>query len=326
MELIEPMRSHYYRRIFSAYMMGGASQLNFWHDHPKVSRNISTSELGEYYMPFIAKANYSHVDVCGIPRLNYRGAIGWQYNPIAIAQHGLGHHTLYRRTGRPENRDRFLIAAGWLIRNLERNRAGLSVWNHHFDWEYRSPLKAPWSSGLAQGQGISLLVRAYGETRDEYYLEAAHRAFGALSTPVKAGGMLAGTGEHLWIEEYIVDPPTHILNGCLWASWGLYDYWLATGDQRALALFRAVAASAAARLSDFDTGFWSLYEQSGTHMQMLASPFYHRLHIAQLEVMGHLTGNGIFASFARKWSGYQRNALKRGYAFLHKCAFKLLYY
>ena len=232
------MRSHYYRRIFSAYMMGGASQLNFWHDQPQATRNISPSELGEYYMPFIAKANYPHVDVCGIPKLNYRGTIGWQYNPIAVAQHGLGHHTLFRRTGRHENRDRFLIAAGWLIRNLERNQAGLYVWNHHFDWEYRSRLKAPWCSGLAQGQGISLLVRAYRETRDEYYLEAAQRAFLALSAPVESGGMLAGTGQRVWIEEYIVDPPTHILNGCLWASWGLYDYWLATGDQRALALFR----------------------------------------------------------------------------------------
>ena len=161
------MRSHYYRRVFSAYMMGGTSQLNFWHDRPQATRNISLSELGEYYMPFIAKANYPHLDICGIPKLNYRGKIGWQYNPIAIAQHGLGHHTLFRRTGRHENRDRFLIAAGWLIRNLERNQAGLYVWNHHFDWEYRSRLKAPWCSGLAQGQGISLLVRAYLETRDE---------------------------------------------------------------------------------------------------------------------------------------------------------------
>ena len=61
-------------------------------------------------------------------------------------------------------------------------------------------------------------------------------------------------------------------------------------------------------------------------MRMLASPFYHRLHIAQLEVMGRLTENNTFTKFARTWSGYQRNALKRGYAFLHKCAFKLLYY
>ena len=67
------MRSHYYRRVFSAYMMGGTSQLNFWHDRPQATRNISLSELDEYYMPFIAKANYPHLDVCGIPKLNYRG-------------------------------------------------------------------------------------------------------------------------------------------------------------------------------------------------------------------------------------------------------------
>jgi len=320
------MRSHYYRRILSAYLPGRTSQLTFWHDHPRAAREITPSHLGEYYMPFIDKAHYPHLDICGIPRLNYRGKIGWQYNPIAIAQYGLGRHTLFLRFGDQESRDRFLIVAGWLVRNLERTSSGTYVWNHHFNWEYRSPLQAPWSSGLAQGQGISLLVRAYRETRDDYYLEAARRALLALSTPTEAGGMLTEAGGHLWIEEYIVDPPTHILNGCLWASWGLYDYWLATGDRNAFDLFKAVSRSAAERLPAFDTGFWSLYEQSGTRMKMLASPFYHRLHIAQLEVMHQLTGDASFQSFALLWSRYQSNAVKRGYAFVHKCAFKILYY
>ena len=45
------------------------------------------------------------------------------------------------------------------------------------------------------------------------------------------------TDEHgnLWFEEYIVSPPTHILNGFMWAAWGVYDYFLATGDPTAQA-------------------------------------------------------------------------------------------
>ena len=38
---------------------------------------------------------------------------------------------------------------------------------HHFDFEYRDTLKSPWYSGLAQGQGLSVLVRAYIETDNE---------------------------------------------------------------------------------------------------------------------------------------------------------------
>jgi len=64
-----------------------------------------------------------------------------------------------------------------MVGNLERNRANLWLWMHNFDWEYRETLIKPWYSGLAQGQGISLLVRAHRETGDSHYLEAAHKAF-----------------------------------------------------------------------------------------------------------------------------------------------------
>jgi hypothetical protein len=39
-----------------------------------------------------------------------------------------------------------------------------------------------------------------------------------------------------------------------------------------------------ARLDDFDTGWWSLYEAPTTGQPMLASLYYHRLHAVQLRV------------------------------------------
>ena len=82
-------RLQYYRRIFAAYLSPGTSQLTFWHDHPQVNPNATSNQLGEYYMPFSEKADYAgHYDDTGIPMLDYRGQIGLQYNPIAIAQWG----------------------------------------------------------------------------------------------------------------------------------------------------------------------------------------------------------------------------------------------
>src|SRR5580698_7197057 len=175
---------NYYRRIASAYSLGGQSHLTFWHETPEENLNASARELGEYYMGFAEKANYEGAhDSAGIPQLDYRGKIGRQYNPIAIAQYGLGNYNLFRRSGSTESRDRFLQSADWLVMHLENNSQGLAVWNHHFDWEYRDTLRAPWYSALAQGQGISLLVRAHKEWRDSpgesgeaRYLEAAQRA------------------------------------------------------------------------------------------------------------------------------------------------------
>ena len=179
-------------------------------------------------MLFAEKAHYpGDHDSAGIPMLNYRGRIGLQYNPIAIAQWGLGNYNHFCQGQCDEPRKKFLAASDWLCAHLELNSLGSWVWNHYFDWEYRSPLKAPWYSALAQGQGISLLVRAYRETGAAAYLEAAERAFTSFLKSTREGGVtFTDARGNLWFEEYIVSPPTHILNGFIWAAWGVYDYFL----------------------------------------------------------------------------------------------------
>jgi heparosan-N-sulfate-glucuronate 5-epimerase len=333
----------YYRRIFSAYLVGGRSHLTFWHETPAENPNATTDELGEYYMQFAEKADYQGAfDAEGIPLLDYHGHIGRQYNPIAIAQYGLGNYNLFRRsllnrTNDPARRHKFFLAADWLRAHLEQNPQGLAVWNHHFDWEYRDTLKAPWCSALAQGQGISLLVRAHQESAGKEstqkesvaarYLEAATAALASFYKPVSEGGVaFTDNRGDLWFEEYIVSPPTHILNGFIWAAWGVYDYFLATRDDAAERLFTRAVQTLLRNLDRYDLGFWSLYEQSGTRLPMVASPFYHQLHIVQLRVMHRLTGEAKFAEVADRWEGYARSRTSRARALLYKTAFKLGYY
>jgi heparosan-N-sulfate-glucuronate 5-epimerase len=321
-------RQRYYQRIFSAYLVPGKSQLTFWHDTPQANPNASVHQLGEYHMFFAEKADYpGHYDSTGIPMLNYHGKIGLQHNPIAIAQWGLGNYNLFFRSQSSERKKKFLAASDWLCAHLEPNPLGLWVWNHHFDWEYRSSLKAPWYSALAQGQGISLLVRAYQETGTDTYLEAARRAFASFLKPTHEGGVsFTDVRGNLWFEEYMVSPPTHTLNGFIWAAWGVYDYFLATQCSAARDLFAQAVLTLRANLDLYDLGFWSLYEQSGTLFPMIASPFYHRLHVAQLRVMHRLTGDEIFAGFANKWETYARSRAKRTRALCYKGVFKLCYY
>jgi heparosan-N-sulfate-glucuronate 5-epimerase len=321
-------RLGYYRRIISAYLLGGTSHLSFWHDIPEENVNAPAAELGEYYMTFAGKADYAGpFDTASIPLLDYHGKIGLQYNPIAIAQYGLGNYNLFRRAGDAAQRQKFFLVAEWLSSHLEKNPGGLSVWNHHFDWEYRDTLRQPWYSALAQGQGISVLVRAHKESGDRRYLEAAQLALGSFFKPVAEGGVLF-TDDHgdLWFEEYIVSPPTHILNGFIWAAWGVYDYYLATGDRSAQELFTRAVQTLLHNLDRYDLGFWSLYEQSGTRLPMVASPFYHQLHIVQLRVMHRLTGEDKFARVADRWESYGRSRSKRTRALCYKSAFKLCYY
>jgi heparosan-N-sulfate-glucuronate 5-epimerase len=321
-------RWHYYQRIFSAYLGSGRSQLTFWHEVPEINSRASADRLGEYYMLFREKADYAgHYDQAGIPMLDYHGAIGLQYNPISITQWGLANYNRSCENGDDARWRKTLKAADWLAANLEQNAHGLWVWNHHFDWDYRDTLKAPWYSGLAQGQGVSLLLRAHAFSEDQKYQHAAEKAFVALTRSIDEGGALfEDRSGGLWIEEYIVDPPTHILNGFMWALWGIFDFWLARADTSAKIIFDRGVETLIHNLARFDTGYWSLYEQSGTRLKMLASPFYHRLHIVQLRVMYRLTGDARFEEVADRWEGYAQNRSYRTRALIEKSVFKLLHY
>lgn len=320
-------RLRYYQRVIEAYVLRRGSHLTFWHDVPQVNERAPTGELGEYYMPFAEKADYpGEQDARGVPLLNYRGHVRLQYNPIAIAQYGLGNYCLFKRGGDEERRRRFLLSAEWLVENLERNPAGVWVWNHHFDWEYRTPLRAPWYSALAQGQGVSLLVRAHRETGDGRYLDTAERAFAAFLRGMDDGGVtFRDESGYLWFEETIVRPPTHILNGFIWAAWGVYDYYLAVGGEAA-ELFAEAVRTLEAKLPRYDCGFWSLYEQSGTRLAMLASPFYHALHIVQLRVMHRITDRAVFVEYADRWDQYRHRWTGRARALAQKVLFKAMYY
>ena len=321
-------RFNYLKRVYQAYLSGEDSQLTFWHGTPEVNREAVGDQLGQYYMPFIEKAEYrAHLDDSGIPLLDYHGAIGLQYNPIAIAQYGLGNYNLYQRTGLEEYREKLTLAADWLKDNLAENSFGVPVWMHHFDFEYQEGLYAPWYSGLAQGQGISVLLRAYQLTRNEEYLKAAEKAFLSFQLPVREGGVVSqDENGYLWIEEYLVSPPTHVLNGFIWALWGVYDYYLLTKDETAQEVYQAALRTLADNLQCYDIGYWSLYDLSLLRLKMIASPFYHRLHIVQLRVMYQLTGEEVFKRFADRWVSYQELIVNRWRAFIAKMIFKVIYF
>ncbi len=325
----------YYRRIFAAYLGGGRSQLSFWHDEPAVNEAAFGSDPRQYYMPFLEKARYAGpFDAAGIPRLDYRGAIGPQHNPIAIAQYGLGCWNRWCASGDRAAFDKAFLAGEWLADHLETNVGGKQVWMHHFDWEYFQRLRAPWYSGLAQGQGISLLLRlaAEPERGGARFREAAEAAFVALAAPISEGGCLftdeAGDD---WIEEYLTEPPTHILNGFMWALWGVYDLMhdetcSVDNRQQAAALWERSLRTLEKNMARFDTGYWSRYDLAPVRLANPASPFYHKLHLAQLEVMERLTGRPVFAKTRERWAGYQASGWRRKRAFAAKCLFKLRHY
>jgi hypothetical protein len=144
---------------------------------------------------------------------------------------------------------------------------------------------------------------------------------------VTAGGVLVtDPSGDLWIEEYIVDPPTHVLNGFMWASWGVLDYARWSRRPEAWRIWDAAISTLKRRLDDFDTGWWSLYEARDRKLEMLASRYYHALHIVQLRVLHRLTGIAHFADVANRFQSYLDRRAYRMLAFGRKAVFKLRHY
>jgi len=154
-------RLRYWKRVVAANLGTGESHLTFWHSTPELNEEARPGTLGQYWQLFCEKVGYPGAyDAAGIPLLDYRGHVGLQHNPIAVAQWGLGNHDLWLRTGDGTRRERFLRVAEWLLASLKPNAAGLYVWPHLFQWEYQTLLPHSWYSALAQGQRLSLRARS----------------------------------------------------------------------------------------------------------------------------------------------------------------------
>ncbi|MBS3957685.1 MAG: hypothetical protein KGZ40_09215 [Clostridiales bacterium] len=215
------------------------------------------------------------------------------YNPITTAQYGLALYGEYLN-GEDRSLDAFFIQADWLVENMASD-GGIY---YEFDLPGRD-LFAPWLSGMAQGQAISVLVRAYYESDDERYLEAARLAFEPLSRTFDEGGvMYIDDSGGVWLEEYPEEPPSHVLNGMIFSLFGLYDLMQATGDERVARLFEDVSETLADNLHRYEQDGWIRYQLT---VEEAWARGYYRLHISQLLALAALTGDMRFQEAAEKW-------------------------
>lgn len=315
------------KRVLTVFMryLHPRSAVSFWHT-PIRGVEYDYSTLDDYYIDFSAKPCYlGPYDERGIPLLDYLGDVGRQYNPCAISQWGLGAYQRWRR-GEPEQGDIFWRAADWLVDNLAVDVRGRGYWWYEFDFDAYG-LRAPWASALAQAQGISLLLRAYESNRNIKYLQCANQACAAMLSPVADGGLLLVKDGHYFLEEVVADRPTAILDGLIFAIFGLRDYCLINkSDLEACAVLDGCIETIAMLLPEYDLGYWSRADLYAENPPMPASSFYHGLHVAQLDILYRLTENPVFKKYSAMWGRVARSPINRTRAFFSKVIFKLAHY
>jgi hypothetical protein len=199
------------------------------------------------------------------------------------------------------------------------------AWQHHQSFSHTFPLRPPWVSAMAQGEGASLLVRAHQETGEDRYADAARRALLPLERDGAHGGAHALIDGDRWFpEEYPTDPPSFVLNGAIFAMWGLYDVGVGLDDAPVRAAFEAAVDMLADNLHRWDLGFWSRYDLFPHPVPNIASSFYHDLHINQLRAMHLLSPRPRFAEVADRWARRTDEPLARRRAFAQKALFRIL--
>ncbi|MCJ7563464.1 MAG: D-glucuronyl C5-epimerase family protein [Candidatus Aminicenantes bacterium] len=269
---------------------------------------IPPKKLGRYYKAFADKLSPKTLDENGVPLLPFGPPLGPQYSPVLVSQYALGLFNRYIEKGREEDRESFLALADWFVRSAVR-RNDFLVWEYRYDlWKYNA--RAPWISGMAQGEALSVLLRAYELTEQDVYRDAATQSLGSFEHEIEKRGVRSRDRQgRVFYEEVAADPPAHILNGFISALWGLEEYHRVFNDSRSLSLFNAGIQTLNERLADYDNGYWTRY--SLFYPNQIASTHYHRVHILQMGTLFAITGQEVFGEWAERWRRYQHNVFSR---------------
>lgn len=248
------------------------------------------------------------VDGSGVRVQPWEGQPDGVYHPVGLAMYALDQLESYRVSGERAHLDRAVANAEALVAGASVGASGALWFDYRFEHRLHRDddlaMTPPWFSGMAQGQGLSLLVRLHEETGDARWAESAHATLASFTDDHALGEphfRLTDNG-CLWFEEYVDDdiPPTHVVNGHIYAVFGLYDYAMAFADPAAVELFDAGASTIRESFDSFRVpGRSSLYCAAAycAHTRWMP-PNYHRGVVTQLEHLSEMTGDPEFARMA----------------------------
>lgn len=228
---------------------------------------------------------------------------------IEIFQYGLGAYDLFLQSDDKNMLDKAIKCAEWALDNQESNGGWICFAHENIEKPY---------SSMAQAEGISLLCRIYKTTKEKKFFDSATKAINFMIKPIEEGGTAEYNGSDIYLYEYTYSDL--VLNGWIFSIWGLYDYWLLSRNNEIEITMNRTLKTLEKTISKFNCSYWSFYSLD----KKMASPFYHKLHIAQLYVMYELTDENIFINYAKKWEKYNSNILYKSLAFINKAFQKIV--
>ncbi|MDX5565729.1 D-glucuronyl C5-epimerase family protein [Streptomyces sp. ID05-04B] len=238
-----------------------------------------------------------------------RAVTGATYrNPVSVSLYALAQHTgALAADGHPSTPDQpsrgvqaLLTQAGWLRASQDGNGG----------WRYPVPVprygvRPGWYSAMAQGLAVSVMLRGYATTGQRSFLDASEGAVELMLRPLDAGG--CSHYDQLgrpFPEECPSDPASHILNGAVFALFGLCEL----SRHRNGTVHERVADRLRDSLAAFDLGYWTRYD---LRHAAPASFAYHCLHVALLTAAGRVLADPRWPTVALAWDRYTRSPASR---------------
>lgn len=269
-----------------------------WRDRP-VAYNNASPTTGTY-----------HLDANGV--YLYYPATGGPYDhPVGQAQFGLGCLASYRTETDPARQCLLLTRAKTQAdRLIAQHVEARGAWWFPYPFAFTHAVHTgvtytpPWYSGMAQGEALSLFVQlaeidAITDEERATYLSAAAATFTSLQVADDGypWAVNVDADGYVWIQEYPANPQNtgvsdYTFNGMIYALFGIYDYYCATGSPDAAALYDGCATTIAANWPLLRNTRWASY-YCKTHR--IPAPTYHQHHIELLLQLQHQTGSMDFA-------------------------------
>lgn len=252
-------------------------------------------------------------DENGVPMIN-DGKGNLYYSPVNICQYSFIIHAKWLEK-RNEKHEQILDACMNILERIKTETKSTVCWIQN-KYNKRYDIKAPWVGAMDQGQALSFYIRYFQLTNNEYYLLQAEKIVAFFDLNVEDGGFKRiDKNGNLWYEEYPSSEPSYVLNGFIFALYGLIDFYRVTNDQKVKKTIDSCVSTITNNIHKYDSGYWSYYDQ--LKKELVRFYYQKNIHVPQMKSLYILTNNKIFDKYAQKW---EKNIKPINYIFV-----KLMY-
>lgn len=264
--------------------------------------DINDSKLGPYYLDLTQSIvdyrefTYGEFDENGVPM------IGWgnqaMYNPVNIAQFGFIVHDLWLQNQNKEYLLRLKNILKWFELNKETYKDSI-VWPSKID-DNKYKLKAGFISAMTIGEVLSFYLRMYQILNDKSLLETSYKIYNFFQYTYQEGGAKRyDENGYVWFEEFPTNTPSYVLNGFIYAVYGILDLYRVTKDKNVKQVYDSCISTLVANIHKYDCSYWSIYDQLKKELVMV---YYQKnVHVPQVDSLYILTKNPVFKHYRDKW-------------------------